>query len=108
MVADTERAANVMRTLYSIIVSHGVDECPADRLLDTESVWLTPNDLRLMIAVGFTGAYTTFSTFEYETYQLVSLASWLLAFANVVGSVVAGFAGLVLAIVLVNLVFPIR
>jgi CrcB protein len=43
----------------------------AGRLIDTESVWLTPNDLRLMVAVGFTGAYTTFSTFEYEASDLL-------------------------------------
>ncbi|HEX5272459.1 MAG TPA: CrcB family protein [Gemmataceae bacterium] len=41
-----------------------------DRLLNTRGVWLSPDDLRLMVAVGFTGAYTTFSTFEYESYSL--------------------------------------
>jgi CrcB protein len=33
--------------------------------------WLRADDLRLMVAVGFTGAYTTFSTFEYEAHGLL-------------------------------------
>src|ERR1035438_832475 len=36
-----------------------------DRILP-ENSWFSPDDLRLMLAVGFTGPYTTFSTFEYE------------------------------------------
>jgi fluoride exporter len=44
----------------------------------------------LLFAIGFVGAYTTFSTFTVETMQLVSLRSFLLAAANVIGSVVLG------------------
>lgn len=42
----------------------------AERFLLSEHPWLRPDDLRLMVAVGFTGAYTTFSTFEWEGYGL--------------------------------------
>src|SRR5207249_11957345 len=37
--------------------------------------------LRLLVAIGFVGAYTTFSAFEFETLVLVETATWLRAFA---------------------------
>ena len=36
-----------------------------------ENALLKAEDLRLLIAVGFTGAYTTFSTYEYESNALL-------------------------------------
>ena len=49
---------------------------------------------RYLIPIGFIGAYTTFSTFEFETFSAVAEGSWLIGFANVIGSVVAGYAAL--------------
>ncbi|MEJ7862638.1 MAG: fluoride efflux transporter CrcB [Pyrinomonadaceae bacterium] len=36
-------------------------------------------NLRLLIIVGFLGAYTTFSTFEFETFELLQAKQSLLA-----------------------------
>lgn len=47
--------------------------------------------LRLAVAVGFVGAYTTFSTFEYETLRLAEERRFGIALLNVLLSVVAGF-----------------
>jgi CrcB protein len=48
--------------------------------------------MKLAVAVGFVGAYTTFSTFEYETLRLAEERGMALALLNVTLSVVVGFA----------------
>jgi fluoride exporter len=58
--------------------------------LATERIPLSPH-LRLAVAVGFVGAYTTFSTFEYETARLVEQRDFMRATLNVVLSFVVGF-----------------
>jgi CrcB protein len=48
--------------------------------------------LRSAVTIGFIGAYTTFSTFAYETVRLGEDHAVGLAFANVVASVAVGLA----------------
>lgn len=53
---------------------------------------------RLLIATGFVGAYTTFSTFEFETQRLTESGAFGWALLNLVTSVVAGFAAVQLGV----------
>lgn len=43
-------------------------------------------DLRLLLATGFLGSYTTFSTFSFETLALLREGAYGLAGLNVLGS----------------------
>jgi CrcB protein len=46
--------------------------------------------MTLALGVGFLGAFTTFSTFEFDTHSLLEERLGLMAAANVVASVVVG------------------
>ncbi len=59
---------------------------------------------RLLFVVGFLGAYTTFSTFEYETGKLIKDSEWLFASMNVMLSVVLGFVALKFGEVLAKII----
>ncbi len=67
----------------------------AERLVPHGDQW------RLALGVGFLGAFTTFSTFEYETHALFEDGAWLTALTNIFLSLSLGLlavrAGLVAA-----------
>ena len=48
------------------------------------------------LIVGFLGAYTTYSTFAAETYELTEMRQWGLALANIVASAAVGVAAVAL------------
>ncbi len=55
-----------------------------------------PPAWRSFLAVGFCGAYTTFSTFTYESVRLMQGGEWGRASAYLFGSVVVGLAATVM------------
>ena len=48
-------------------------------------------NLRLLLVVGFLGGYTTFSSFEWETYTAIREGGFWIGLINVVGSVGLGY-----------------
>lgn len=63
---------------------------------------LISSDLRIAIAVGFFGGYTTFSSFGWETAKMLEDGEWLLATTYVSASVIAGLLLSVVGIRLAN------
>lgn len=55
----------------------------------TDRAVLSPN-ARLFVQIGILGAFTTFSTFGYETLELIRDRSFLPAIANVGANVLLG------------------
>jgi CrcB protein len=62
-------------------------------VLLTERLIVHPN-WRFLIPIGFVGAYTTFSTFELDTFMAVSEQAWRAGLLNVLASVVLGYLSL--------------
>jgi CrcB protein len=51
---------------------------------------LLPRTLRFAATVGFLGAFTTYSTFGYETMRYLEDGAWMLAAANVGANLALG------------------
>jgi CrcB protein len=56
----------------------------------TTDRFIVSPDTRRFVTVGILGGYTTFSTWMYETMQLLEAGDYLRAAANGVGSLVVG------------------
>jgi CrcB protein len=55
-------------------------------------------ETRVIILSGFLGAFTTFSSFMFETSSLIGEAQWGLAVLNVGGQIVLGLAAMFLGL----------
>lgn len=53
-------------------------------------VWSPSKEVNAFLAVGFLGAFTTFSTFGVETYRSFESGDWLIAALNVIANVAGG------------------
>ena len=53
-------------------------------------------EIRMIVLLGFMGAFTTFSSFVFETMELLKGSEWLLAGANLIGQNLLGLLGLFL------------
>jgi CrcB protein len=49
------------------------------------------SNLRPLLVIGFLGGYTTFSSFEWETYSAIRDGGFWMGIANIVGSVALGY-----------------
>ena len=61
-------------------------------------------DVRLLLTTGFLSAYTTFSSWMFESVQLIQAGEMLRAAGNVIGSAVVGLIAVYLGIVVGRLV----
>ncbi len=66
----------------------------AHRTSSAEATWLAHEAWRLAVGVGFCGAFTTFSTFEFETHQLLRADHGWLAIGYIAASVALGLVAL--------------
>jgi CrcB protein len=61
---------------------------------------IMPQSLRVAITVGFLGAFTTFSTFSYETLSYIQEGVWMTAAVNIIANVavclLAALAGIII------------
>ena len=65
--------------------------------LATERLMLDPR-WRLLVAVGFLGAYTTFSTYTLESFNLLFKGQLLAGLLNLLGSMLLGVAAVGLGV----------
>ena len=59
---------------------------------------------RPLLVTGLLGGFTTFSSYSYETYQLLLRGDWLLAAFNAFGSVALGLVAVALGAWFIRLV----
>jgi CrcB protein len=72
----------------------------------TQKVMPHSEAMQLALGVGFLGAFTTFSTFEFETHALLEDGSWLTASTNMFASLFVGLLAVRVGIVVAKAWLP--
>lgn len=70
----------------------------------TQDRFIVSPDTRRLVATGFLGGYTTFSTWTYETMQMVQNGDYVRAGLNGLGSLAVGLVAVYLGIVAARLI----
>jgi CrcB protein len=65
----------------------------------------TGSQARILLLIGFMGAFTTFSTYIFESVGMARLGEWLPLAANLAGQVVVGFIVMILGMATVRALF---
>lgn len=65
-----------------------------------ESRQLISPETRTVILAGFVGAFTTYSTFAFDTHVLASHSAWLSVLVNTVGQILLGVSAIALGLFL--------
>ena len=60
-----------------------------------KTTWFISPNQRAFLFVGYLGAYTTFSSYMLESYELINRQQWLAGSLYLVGSVLAGAIGFI-------------
>ncbi len=58
---------------------------------------------RLLLVTGLLGGFTTFSSYSYESYQLIMQGNWGAAAMNALGSVILGLCAVVAGAAMVRI-----
>jgi CrcB protein len=58
-----------------------------------EERWLVEPNIRLFLTVGILGGFTTFSTFSYETIEILRAGNIATGFLNIIGSIIFCLGG---------------
>ena len=61
-------------------------------------------ETRVILLTGFMGAFTTFSTFAFETAKMLKSEQWLMAFGNIFGQTILGIAALVAGVLIARMI----
>ena len=71
--------------------------------LAMEKTALTSPEVKLIVATGFLGAYTTFSTFGLDTVGLLQRGHWLAATGYFLGSTILGIISVLLGMMIARI-----